>query len=414
MERSVEEAADLVFFTQDITDICTIRRVEQFLDNGLSPIVLGFRRSRYNRDYQPAWPHVALGATRDAEYWQRARAMLQAIPIATASRRRLRRAAVFYARNFDQLVLALLLRRLFNRRAKLVYEILDIQPVFVGTGLVSALLRAVERFCLRRVRLLVLSSPAFHLHYFAARQGYAGEWFLLENKSHRAVLEQPAAARAPVRPVGYRWVVGYFGLIRGEATFALMARLAARLRDTVMFRIGGVFTTVDEARFRALLAANPNMVYEGEYANPQDLGALYGGVDFAWAIDLEHVDHNSRWLRPCRFYEAGLFGVPCLAARGFEIGRLVEELGAGWAFGEPLEDALVAFFETVTLADYAAKRRALTALPVDRFVTGDDGIALCRALSGQARANAESDPSRAAVPAGGPHEAERYLRARTS
>jgi succinoglycan biosynthesis protein ExoL len=422
-KNNVEGAARLVFFTQDITDICTARRVEQFLDHGLSPIVLGFWRGRYNRDFRPSWPHVVLGVTRDAAYWQRMRAMLRAIPIAIANRRYLRGAAVFYARNFDQLILALLLRRACNLQAAVVYEILDIQPVFVGRGLVPALLRALERFCLRRIRLLVLSSPAFHQHYFAARQSYAGAWLLLENKIHRSVLRhmaEDARARTYAAPNGHRWVVGYFGLIRGEATIALMTRLAARLRDRVMFQFRGVFTTVDEARFRAALAANPNMTYDGEYANPRDLGQMYGGVDFAWAIDLENVEHNSRWLRPCRFYEAGLFGVPCLAARDFEVGRLVDSLAVGWTFGEPIEEALVRFFESLTLADYAAKRRALATLPIDRFVAGEDGAELCRALTGSASTMINAAQDRIELGAGvlptasNALDAKRYLRARTS
>ena len=115
-------------------------------------------------------------------------------------------------------------------------------------------------------------------------------------------------------------MVGYFGLIRGEATFDLIARLADRLQGRVMFKFGGVLTTVEQAKFDAVLQRCPNIVYGGPYLPQQDLERLYRDVDFAWALDLEHTDHNSRWLMPCRFYEAGYFGVPCLAVHGFEVG----------------------------------------------------------------------------------------------
>ncbi len=114
------------------------------------------------------------------------------------------------------------------------------------------------------------------------------------------------------------WVVGYFGLIRGEETFDLMTRLAKRLEGRVIFKFRGVLTTVDQARFDEALRRHPNIVYGGPYLPHQDLEEMYDEVDFAWALDLEHTDHNSRWLMPCRFYEAGYFGVPCLAVRGFE------------------------------------------------------------------------------------------------
>ena len=59
-------------------------------------------------------------------------------------------------------------------------------------------------------------------------------------------------ARVPVRG-GRPWVIGYFGLIRGEDTFALMARLAERLQDKVQFVFRGALTTVDPTRFHETL-----------------------------------------------------------------------------------------------------------------------------------------------------------------
>jgi succinoglycan biosynthesis protein ExoL len=224
-------------------------------------------------------------------------------------------------------------------------------------------------------------------HYLAV-QRYQNEWFVLENKLQASVLAssaQPSAALRQAKPdrQGYRWIVGYFGLIRGQRTFDLMTRLAERLSDDVLFKFRGIMTTVDSGSFVAALERNKNMVFEGDYVCPRDLPALYRSVDFAWALDLEHAKHNSRWLLPCRFYEAGLFGVPCLAVREFEVGRLVDELDVGWTFDAPLEDALVAFFRSLSAEDYTAKRDRLLRLPVSTFVSGEDVAALCRLLRGE-------------------------------
>ncbi|MGH7014664.1 MAG: hypothetical protein ACREEL_11025 [Stellaceae bacterium] len=406
----------LIFFTPDITETNTVKRVQEFVDNGFAPVVFGFRRGRYNVSYRPNWPHVVLGATHDARYWHRVRALVGAVPRLLANRHHLRTAGVYYARNVDQLALALLARRLFNPRAVIGYEVLDIQPLFVATGWRGAFLRWIERRCLRGVCVLVVSSPAFYQNFYVARQGYAGEWFLLENKLHRSALAcRPPQDALPPRPAGdYRWVVGYFGLIRGEATFALILRLARRLRHRVLFRFAGIFTTVREAQFRTALERQPNMVYDGEYANPDGLAALYGGVDFVWGLDLENTADNSRWLLPNRFYEAGLFGVPCLAVQGFEFGNMVERARGGWTFGEPLEDSLARFFETLTAADYLQKRRRLAAMPVSAFVADEDAAALCRILAGH-----QADRTTVVHPAVKGHERARpadaaYLRRKIS
>lgn len=369
-------ARKLVFFAQDVSDTSTVKRAEAFVAEGFDLVIFSFLRGRYHRDFIPPWPVVPLGRTADGRYLRRAVALLRGAATVARKGRYLRGAEAFYARNIDQLVLALFSRALFRNAAPVIYEVLDVQPAFVRSGALYTLLRAVERLCLRRIALLVVSSPAFAEQYFRARQQYAGPWRLLENKLPPSVLTLPRGSSTGRRKNGHVWTVGYFGLIRGDATFEMMERVAARLQGRVQFHIRGVFTTVDRARFDAMLSRNANIAYLGEYVSPQDLPSLYGGVDFAWAIDLENQTHNSRWLLPCRFYEAGFFGVPCLGVRGFESGNQIERLEAGWTFSEPLENSLVRFFQTLTPEEYADKRSRLAALPAKHFVSAPGELPL--------------------------------------
>jgi len=376
-----EDGGELLFFCPDVTDASTLKRVQQFMDFGYRVTVFSFRRERYNTAYRPPWPNVPLGITSDARYWHRVRALLCAIPVVFAHRAALSRAAVFYARNIDQLLLALLARLITFSRAPVAYEVLDIPPILMRRGPVPALLRAIERLCLRRTSLLVLSSPGFHRNDYEAVQKYRGDWFLLENKLHPSI--SSLSAPAPVRRAagGDRpWVVGYFGLIRGESTFALITRLAERLQGRVIFRFGGILTTVDQAKFDSVLRRCPNIVYRGPYLPHQDLADLYRDVDFTWALDLEHTDNNSRWLMPCRFYESGYFGIPCLAVHGFEVGNTIEKHRIGWTFDTPLEESLIRFFEQLTPADYEHIRGRLRSVPRSMFVAGDDVARLCAIL----------------------------------
>jgi succinoglycan biosynthesis protein ExoL len=376
--RAAESGKKLLFFCPDVTDASTLKRAQQFIDQGYGVIVLGFRRERYNMGYEPAWPYVPLGHTADGKYWHRVRALLGALPTIFAHRFLYKGASVFYARNIDQLLLALLARLLVFSRVPVAYEVLDIPPILMQRGFAATLLRAIERFCLRYVKVLVLSSPGFHRGYYAAVQKYRGPWFLLENKLHPSIFKSDRSA-LPSRSQQRRrpWVVGYFGLIRGEQTFDLMTRLAQRLEGKVIFKFRGVVTTVDQARFEAVMKRTPNMQFGGPYLPHQDLETLYRDVDFAWALDLEHADHNSRWLLPCRFYEAGYFGVPCLAVHGFEVGSVLERYRIGFTFSPPLEDQMVRFFETLTAEDYDHIRQRLNAVPTSMFVADDDVDHLC-------------------------------------
>jgi succinoglycan biosynthesis protein ExoL len=375
----------VAFFCPDITETSTLTRARQFIDEGYGVTVFGFRRERYNSAYRPEWPHVPLGTTADGKYWHRIRALIGAIPTLFCNRDTLKRATVFYARNIDQLLLAFFARLIVLSRAPIAYEVLDVPPILFRRGISAALLRIVERLCLSRTRVLVLSSPGFHRGYYDAVQKYRGAWFLLENKLHPSVAN--LAGRVPTAncrtrdQVNRPWVVGYFGLIRGEETFDLMTRLADRLKDRVVFRFRGVLTTVDRTKFDDALSRRANMAYGGPYVPYRDFEELYSDVDFAWALDLEHTDHNSRWLLPCRFYEAGYFGVPCLAVHGFEVGSLLERNRFGWTFDAPLEESLVRFFETVSRSDYERVRDRLRNAPTETFVARDDIARLSALLS---------------------------------
>lgn len=392
-----ENGQGVVFFQPDLSETTTLARAREFIDAGFRPTVFGFRRARYNRNYIAPWREVDLGRTQDARYWKRLMALIGAFPAIFRNRRLLKEAAVYLARNLDQLMLALMARSLFNRRAILVYEVVDIQPAFTRSNWRCGVMRLIERLCLAKVDLVVVSSPAFIHNYFAAWQGYRGEWLVVENKLRLAAPDISRAAQLRGRKKSIsarkRWTIGYFGLIRGQATVELIVRLARRFPNLIDFKFRGVLTTVDEAWFRSAIAQADNIRYDGEFANPDDLAALYGGVDFAWALDLENVEANSRWLLPCRFYEAGLFGVPCLAVRDFEVGRLIDRLGVGWTFDHPLEESLCHFFEALDHISYERKRERLLALPTSTFVSESDSDILCQKLHRMIRLHAAAHPA---------------------
>lgn len=371
----------VVLFVPDIEDTITRNRVETFSLNGWKPVVVGFRRGRYTRNEPSGSLQVDLGRTQDARYWQRTVALIRGIRHLVRHREKIGEARLFYARNLDQLLLALVARALFHRQTPIVYEVLDVQPFLTGRGPLSVLARYVERSCLRTVGLLVLSSPGFFSGFYGPVQGFKGRWFLLENKLPRSAT---AFLRRPGRRVpssrGERWRIGCFGLIRGLETLRLITRIAEALGDRVEFRFAGIFTSIEATAFAEAVRSHPNISYLGEYSNPTDLARLYGDVDFVWALDLENVATNSRWLLPCRFYEAGYFGVPCIAARDFEIGSVVEELGVGWAFGPPYLTAIVDFLRSLSIEDYAARQQHLSSLDEAHFVSGRDADRLSHLL----------------------------------
>jgi hypothetical protein len=267
-------------------------------------------------------------------------------------------------------LLALLGRFFAGSAAPVVLELADIQPAMTGRGMVSRVFRGIERFVLRRIRLLVTTSPGFVREYFEPVQGFSGEIFLLENKVYPGTGLPPARGGTEPAAGGNPWVVGYFGAFRCRRSLELMRELAARLGpEKIRFVLRGYPAGTIAEEFDELSAG---LAFGGPYAYPDDLAGMYGGVDFNWAFDESDPSGNSAWLLPNRIYEGACFAVPAIAGRETETGRWIEGNQFGWTFDEPLADSLAAFFTDLGPAEWRRKKEQCAAHPRSEFTGGED------------------------------------------
>lgn len=376
----------VAFFGHDWAESTVIKRIRAFSGLGFEVLGFNFRRAKFDKGLRPFWENVHLGMTQDRAYGQRLLALVKALPSVLKRRRDLREAAFFYARNIDMCALAWAAKRLTGSSAPLVYEVLDVQRVFVGKGPVSVLFRWAERLLLRRCDLLVISSPGFAEHYFRSRQGYGGRIFLLENKISFAQAaavprpkDGPAALCAP-RAAPQKWVIGWFGTLRCPKSLAMLCRIAAALPDKVEIYLRGVPTETGLEVFTEAIAGHPNMIYGGEYRNPGDLAEIYGRVHLTWAFDYLDEDTNSKWLLPNRLYEGGYFGSVALAASDTQTGEKVRALGLGYTFEAPEVDNIIAFLRWYSIDEHLARRAHILELPTQEFCDLHDTQDLCETI----------------------------------
>lgn len=343
----------VAFFAHERGDARVMKRIAAFQAQGREVVGFTFHRVRDKPDVPPTWENIHLGTTYNRRYLQRLGVFAKCLGVLWNERERLGDCGVIYAVNTDNAVLALLGRFFAGRRVPLVLELADIQPVMNGSGVVSKILRFIERAVLRRSALLVTTSPGFVRNYLEPVQGYTGEIFLLENKvypSHRL----PPAVSETSGPVanGRPWVIGCFGALRCRRSLEIMHALAEKLGDRVRFVLRGYPAGTIAGDFEKLLGNLPNLEFSGPYRYPDDLAEMYAGIDFNWAFDMSDPAGNSAWLLPNRIYEGGCFGVPAIAAENTETGCWIERNGLGWTFAEPLEDGLADFLGTLTPAGW--------------------------------------------------------------
>lgn len=374
-------AASIAFFAHDSTESTVMKRVAAFQASGAQVVGFMFRRERPKPPAPKTWNNVDLGVTVDRNYAKRLPKLLGGLLKLLRNRLKARRCQIFYARNIDMLLLAFLAKRLIAPRAVLAYEVLDVQRIFIGSGMINKAMRWVERYLLARCDMLVVSSPDFIARYFQPYQGFAGAWYLLENK----VFAQPATLqylqRGPNMQVGPPWSIGWFGTLRCVRSLDMLSRIADALGDRVVIHIRGLPSSEDLTvpQIEAACERRANLLYGGPYASPRDLGAIYGEVHFAWCIDYLDAGLNSDWLLPNRLYEGGLMGALALARRDTATSRKVERDDLGWTFAEPLEREVADFIAHLDAAAYERKQRHLAGMSRSQFVDlTDTGDLVCR------------------------------------
>jgi succinoglycan biosynthesis protein ExoL len=367
---SLHPARTLAFFGHDSTESTVVKRVKAFQAHGTRVIGFMFRRAQRAVPASVPWENFDLGTTVDRHYLLRLAKLLTGLLKVLRHRQALRQAQVYYARNIDMLLLAVAARTLLRSQAPVVYEVLDVQRVFVGSGLVSRAFRAAERLLMARTALLVVSSPAFMSEYFLPYQRYAGRWRLLENKVS-AAQAMPASAQSPGAKIpGPPWVIGWFGTLRCVRSLEILSRIADADQSKVIVHIRGLPSQEDLTmdRIEAACAGRSNMVYGGPYKSPQDLAAIYGPVHLAWCIDYLDAGGNSDWLLPNRVYEGGLMGCLAMARKGTAAAAMVDRLGLGWSFPEPLEASVGDLLAHLAAGTYEDAQRRLEGMPRSTFV----------------------------------------------
>jgi len=377
----------IAYFVHDLTDPAVARRVRMLQAGGADIGLLGFRRGETLASIEGVEP-VDLGRTYDSRLIQRALKVVgRRVNLGNGSSV-VKGADILLARNLEMLAIAAAAQRRHAPKATLVYECLDLHRLLLSNSPAGRVLRALERSLMRKARLLIVSSPAFISRYYAPKQGVGASWdhaaLIVENK----VLELDASQASEIEtfepPPGPPWRIGWFGMIRCQSSLDILCRLAARNPGLVEIVIRGRPARVAFRDFDAQVARTPGVSFGGAY-HPSELGALYRGVHFNWAIDYFEEGANSALLLPNRIYEGGPYGAVPIGLARTETGRWLKQRGMGVLFDAP-GDELGCFLQHLGSGAYDGLRRAVQTHPRRSFVADrSDCESLVDALACAAR-----------------------------
>ena len=364
-----------IYIGPDCTHATVRKRIFAMEAAGVDVTGFTFRREKSNKDYVPEWNNVDLGITLDRNYKKRVAALWRGLKILLSHKDTLKSAKYIYARNFDNIMLGLAAKRLSGSKAKLVYEVPDVQEFFFGDSRRAKVFRWLERRVLARLDLLVASSPGFIKGYFQPTQKFKGKSFVWENKLLADQMgELPSEAQlSAMRPAPNPWVISWHGTLRCPETMKILSEVARRLPEKVFIYMRGKpvdFPELFEKSFDGL----KNVQFGGEYTLPDDLVDIYGPPHFAWCIDYFDPEGNSPLLLPNRLYQGGYLGVVPIGVDGQETGEFIARHNLGPQLQTPLVDNVVAFFENLTWDDYLKWRQTTFAKRDQLFIETSNDV----------------------------------------
>jgi succinoglycan biosynthesis protein ExoL len=373
----------VLYLVQDLNDPAVSRRIEMMRLGGIHDLSLcGFWRGARAPTEVAGVRAVALGQTFDGQMLQRALLVAKAIMNRRDLEPLLGRANLIVARNLEMLALAAVLQQHARLRPGIAYEVLDLHRLLLSEDAPSRALRSFEKRLLRRVSLLILSSPAFEREYFQPRQQTKSiETLVVENKCRPS--DREAASAEGLRSASRPWRIGWFGMLRCRRTFDLLSDLGRRRPDLVQVVLRGRPALGELPHFDAQVHGHRGLTYGGPYT-PSELAGMYRSIHFNWTIDYFEAGKNSEWLLPNRVYEGGAYDAVPIARSGTETARWIERHGIGVALRDPNKE-LEPFLEALTADRFIEMQSTCAAADRSLFVAGEDDI---EALSGALRAAA--------------------------
>jgi len=321
----------------------------------------------FERDYHsgrmPDCPVESLGTIAHGRYLKCIPGMIAALP---AMRRAIKRNHVVYASGADMAFMALAAGLGLGK--PVVVEIGDIREVQVASGLKGWLVRVVDRRFVNSCSLLVATTPAFVDVYYRQWLKARVPAIVIENKLESDFVEEISAKGIPDPLKGKPLIdrplrIGYLGGLRCEWSWRVLEAFAmAKPQDVEIVLAGYVMNPLDLPQ---QVEKYNNIRYLGQYRSPQDLPALYGGMDLVWGCyqPIGPNDWNLRWARPNRFYESCFFKTPIVSRAGSCDSVEVARNNIGLIIEEEDVESVVEKLCSITPDDLEIWKRNMATLP---------------------------------------------------
>ena len=224
-----------------------------------------------------------------------------------------------YCTSLDQALVSVLARK------KVVMELGDLQQLS-GPGFMGFMVKYLDRWLVKKINGVVLTSPFYFSAYYASFQGIDRNKFLIvENKvplSIEADVNNQRNADYEENNLYAKIKLGVIGSISDRAALQTLISIVKRRDDMELH----IFGDGDLQVFEGL----SNCMIHGAFRSPEDLCEIYGKIDVNFIV-YDANDDNVKIALPNKLYESIAFGKPIICAKGVALAEIVESKRIGVA-----------------------------------------------------------------------------------
>lgn len=352
------------------------KRIDMLKDEGVSSEVAAFERD-YHKGRIPNCPITVLGDIESGNYIKRALVYFKSLL-------KLRKLAkdnnVVYSFGLDLAMLSYVatLGLPINR----IMEVADIRDIQTSSRLKGKVLRLLEKLFLKRLDLLVVTSPQYYNEYYKKWLEVEPSFLLVENKLEKSMLGfKRDFSREMAAVENDAITIGYFGLLRCKWSADILYTLAKDSPSDFKVILAGRWMMSSELLYK--LQGLSNVKFIGEYRSPEGLADLYSSVDVVWACYSPFLaeNFNALWARTNRFYESLFFKKPLISTLNSADAGYIYEKKVGLVIDASDNDVAIKFLQkNLTRLNCEIWSNNLNVLPVSDFIYFDEAKKILEAL----------------------------------
>jgi len=237
--------------------------------------------------------------------------------------RRVSKVRKVYINYLDVLLVSRL--RFRKRNIEFIYAVGDLASVqYGGHPLITGPVKFLEKMLMKKVSMLILSSPFFWSEYY--QHIYRGRWALVENMPEKKIWKNFLGKQDKKT-----CVVGYIGWIRDSRPIKCLLTAVKELRrEGYDIRVFFAGFGPDDQEIRKTAADLDFVSFYGHYQYDKEAPDLYSRVDIIFSVYDISVK-NGKILLPNRFYECIVCGLPIIVAKETKLQNYMDQYGIGYA-----------------------------------------------------------------------------------